>query len=416
MRFLFVTQPALGHFHPLVPVAKMLIEQGHEAAVACAKSFQSTVEQTGLPSFPAGLDWLESEAEETFPELQEISLTEQRQDWLLTDVFADIAAQRMVPDLLSLCRTWQPDVIIRTDFEFASCIVSECLSIPQATISVETFIPVNMWESQIGDELSYLRSLHGLPPYPATDMLFPYLYLAFVAPSYQFPEFKLPPVFHSIRPHLFDRIGDETLPYWINDLPERPTIYCTLGTVYNRAPHIFRTILTALQDEPVNLIVTVGSNQDPAQFGPQPDHIHIEQYIPQSLLLPHCDLAITHGGFQTTTSVMSHALPMIAIPFGSTDPFRAIRCAELGVGKALVYDQATLDAYFQYTPWSKSMKNNPNWLPLTPETVKTAVREIVEVPEYRENAHTLYQELKALPGIEKAVSLLVELGTKAPLA
>ena len=59
----------------------------------------------------------------------------------------------------------------------------------------------------------------------------------------------------------------------------------TLGTVFNTRRDLFATVIMALRDEPVNLIVTVGRDQDPAQFGPQPDSVHVERYIPHSELL-----------------------------------------------------------------------------------------------------------------------------------
>jgi UDP:flavonoid glycosyltransferase YjiC (YdhE family) len=49
----------------------------------------------------------------------------------------------------------------------------------------------------------------------------------------------------------------------------------------------------------VNLLLTVGRNQDPAAFGPQPGHVRIERYVPQSLVFPSCDLVVTHGGDDT---------------------------------------------------------------------------------------------------------------------
>ena len=66
--------------------------------------------------------------------------------------------------------------------------------------------------------------------------------------------------------------GEEALPPWVADLPDRPTVYATLGTIVNasRAAALFPLMLAALRDEPINLILTVGRDNDPAQFGPQP--------------------------------------------------------------------------------------------------------------------------------------------------
>jgi hypothetical protein len=48
MRVLVTTQPAIGHLHPLVPVAGALGDAGHEVAVCTAPSFRGNVEAFGL--------------------------------------------------------------------------------------------------------------------------------------------------------------------------------------------------------------------------------------------------------------------------------------------------------------------------------------------------------------------------------
>lgn len=69
MRVLFTTHPAAGHFHPQVPLAEALVAAGHEVAFACAPAYRDTIAATGFRCCPCGLDWLEAEAERTFPQL-----------------------------------------------------------------------------------------------------------------------------------------------------------------------------------------------------------------------------------------------------------------------------------------------------------------------------------------------------------
>ena len=70
MRVLFTTQPGLGHFHPLVPIARALQGGGHQIAFATAASFAPTVRAAGFAHFPVGLDWGEDAIYETFPALR----------------------------------------------------------------------------------------------------------------------------------------------------------------------------------------------------------------------------------------------------------------------------------------------------------------------------------------------------------
>jgi UDP:flavonoid glycosyltransferase YjiC (YdhE family) len=71
---------------------------------------------------------------------------------------------------------------------------------------------------------------------------------------------------------------------------------------------------------PANVVVTVGEHIDPAEFEPQPTHIRIERFIPQSTLLPNCDLVVSHGGSGSVVGALAHGLPAILIQMGADSP------------------------------------------------------------------------------------------------
>ena len=405
MKVLLTTHPGLGHLHPLVPLAQALQQAGHDVAFACSAALLPTIDRLGFKGFAAGLNWLESAAEKTFPELKATPLEQQPRDWLLTEVFADVAAHEMVPDLLRIAQEWQPDVLVRTELEFAGCIAAELLNLPHAALSVETFIPPFIWEQRIGEQLSYVRSAHGLPPYPATAMLHPYLYLACIAPSMLIPEFQLPAVAHQLQPLIFDQTNG-ALPEWVMYLPDQPTVYVSLGTVFNRSPYTFQSVIEGLRAEPINVIITLGAKKPTAYTENLPPNIHVAEYIPLSLILPHCDLAIASCGFQTTMSLISHGLPVIAIPVGSSNPFRAMRFDTLGMGIALRPDEQPLH---EENHFFKQYLLNQQWPLVSEQTIRNAVRTILNTASYQENALQAKAEVDVLPGAERAVELLEQL-------
>ena len=132
MRVLFTTLPGAGNFHPLVPLAQTLHAAGHEVAFACARSYGPTVEATGFRCFPAGFDWLLSEREPVYARVQEEVAQRATPFSPLADVYARFLPAQMLSDLLSLIRSWSPDVLVRDPMEFAGCIAAECLGIPHA--------------------------------------------------------------------------------------------------------------------------------------------------------------------------------------------------------------------------------------------------------------------------------------------
>lgn len=408
MRFLFTTIPGLGHLHPMLPIAQALVHAGHDVAFACAKSFCRHITAQGIPCFPAGLDWLESYADEAFPEIAAIPLEQRPSHWLVTEVFADAAAYDMVPDLLRICTDWQPDVLVRNDFEFGACIVAERLGIPNAVVGMETYLPSYVWDPLISEPLAYIRSVYGLNPYPPLEMIMPDLYLACSPSSYHLPDFPLPSVAQMVRPAFFDQNDGETLPDWVADLPAQPTLYVTLGTVYNQAPDVFEMVVSALRDEPINVIMTLGSGPLPESDSLKAPNIHIERYIPQTLLLPHCDAAIIHGGFQTTLSVLGHGLPLVTVPISATDPLRAIRCMDLGVGIVLRYGENTSNEANPLWQFA-APENTKQHQPFTEETIHNSVRSVLHDQRFRSNAEAFRQTLQDLHGMESAVARLTSL-------
>ncbi len=392
MRILFTTVQFSGHFHPLVPVARAAVAAGHEVAFACAPSFMPIVERVGFRAFPAGFDDRGRPLYELFPGFLKGIATEGA--WALPNVFVGLYAMAMTPDLLTIARAWHPDLIVRETHEYGGCVAAEVLGIPHA--SLRTGSPSSRYGLRhlVTEPLARLRELNGLPPDPDVAMPFRYLHLAAEPPRFRLAGEPVAPTAHPLRPVNFES-GDEQLPPWIADLPDRTTIYATLGTMASRRPDaraLFTAMLEALRDEPVNLILTVGRDNDPADFGPQPENVHIARFIPQSALLPHCDLVVHQGGLGSVTGALNAGLPMVVIPVSADQPYNAACCAALGVGRVIAPDERT------------------------PEAIRAAVRAVLAEPTYRQNAERLRDEMAALPRPEHAVALLEQLAVeKRPL-
>jgi len=318
--------------------------------------------------------------------------------WLLSNVFADISPHQMIPDLLALCGSWRPHVIVRGEFEFAGCVVGECLGIPHTAVSLGLFFPTEIWRPLIGQKLDRLRSLHGLTVDPKLTMLYHHACFAFAPPSYQFPNVQLPPTFHLLRPSIFDRSGPEDLPTWVYRLPRRPTVHATVGTTFTFATDVLEDIIRSLADDPLNLIITTGYNKNLRHLGQLPSNVHIEAYIPHTLLLPHCDVVITHGGAATTISSLFFGLPLVVIPLSNDQPFHAMRCAALGVG-CVIKRSGHFEPYLFDCCYSG----------LSPKSIRDAVKEVLYNPSYRQSALQLREEMMALPGIETGVQILTRL-------
>jgi UDP:flavonoid glycosyltransferase YjiC (YdhE family) len=384
MRVLITTLPGYGHLHPMVPLARALEARGHEVRVATSPSFTSAVAGSGLTPIAVGPGWTLADEARQFPELAAMPYGEEQFRYVHRRIFRGALADLLLPDLLAFLQDWRPDAIVRDDQDFAACVAGELLGIPHAVGGL--IWPYNLrLRAELLEAETELGVRSGLPAGQASMMAYRYLALPAMPHSWIADGEYLPPSARLLRPEPFNESGDEHLPDWIDTLPDRPIVHASLGTIFNRVPGIHAAILRGCADLPVNLILAVGREMDPARFGPQPDNVRIVHYIPQRLLLPRCDAVITHGGYGTVMGCLSEGLPMVVIPIAADQPRNARRCIELGVGRVVLEDERR------------------------PDTIRDALLDVLAMPRYRERARTVQAEMQALPGAEHGVHLLERL-------
>ena len=392
MRVLFTCVGGYGHFHPLVPLARALVDAGHDVAFATDRAFGVHVRQAGFEAIPAGVsaDVALAEFYERFPDAAN-SAADAQGGSRFGRMFTEIIAPAMLTDLVAICRGRKPDLLIHEEGEYAGPIAATLSEIPSVN---------HGWGSPLrlpgprAEALAPLWRTWGLEPEPLAG-LFRYLYLDRCPPSLQSADIHGISVAHTMRPIPFDTSRDERLPAWIDTLPARPTVYAGMGTTsgWGNAPHVFSAILDALRREPVNLIMTVGPHTDPASFGPAPDNAHIEQYVPLSLIFPRCDVILAHGGAGTTLSALISGIPLLMLPRGAPSQLtNADVCVRAGVARRLLEEE------------------------ITPGAIRQEVRTLLYDPRYRERARQLRGEIAGMPGLEERVGLLERLARdKTPI-
>lgn len=380
LRILFTFAGGSGHLDPLLPIAHAAAAAGHQVAFAGRPLMLPRVQAMGFTSFAAGSDrGLTPQRRPLLP----IDIKRELRD--LRDGFARRIARERAADLLPLCQSWQPDIIVWEETDFGAVVVAESLALPHANVLViaaGSFVRPD----QLAEPLNELRAAYSLAPDPELAMFSRYLVLSPMPARYRDPAFPLPPTAHGVRLLTPASAKHEPPPTWKKALPAAPTIYFTLGTVFNvESGNLFERVLAGVRDLPINLLVTVGWEINPQELGPQPPNVHITQHIPQTKVLPHVDLVISHGGSGSVMGSLAHGRPMLLIPMGADQPLNAARCATLGVAQVLDPIQAT------------------------PADVRAAVTTILQTPSYRHAAQQLQSEIAALPTPEHAVTRLEQL-------
>ncbi|MFJ8912625.1 glycosyltransferase [Amycolatopsis sp. NPDC102389] len=373
MRVLFTFAGGNGHFQPLLPLARTLADAGHTIAFTGEPLMVPIVEATGFTAFPSGPN-LGSAGGGLRPLL---AVDREREDSDLRDGFVRRTAPRRAKDVMALCEEWKPDLLVCDEADHGAMIAAEGLGLPHATVLVIA-AGVLIRAELIDDALNEVRAVHGLPPQRNLEMAYRHLVLSPFPSSFRDPRFPLPSTarsFHCPLP------GRGRVPEW--HVEGRPTVYFTLGTIFNtESGDLFARALAGLREVDATCVVTVGNLVDPAEFGPQPEHIHLTRYLPQDDVLPYCDAVLSHGGSGSLLGALAHGLPMVLLPMGADQPHNGDRVTELGLGTVLDVIHAT------------------------PEDIRDAVSTVLREPSYREAAGRLRDEVTAYPAPEKVVPLL----------
>ncbi len=378
MKVIMTCQPALGHFHPMVPLARALNERGHEVAFVSSPSFCEYIAQAGLTAIAAGLDWLVSDFDQTFPSLADSGFTVNR---ALNQAFAS-SAGKLIPDLLTLLCCTHPDLLIAENTVWAGVLAAEAAKVPHAIFGLGVSFPRALLREMYGKEWNQARNALGLPRDPNIRRLCPFLYLDAYPPSMQpFPVYDISPAVQSIRPVPYE-IGNSEPPPWLDTIHGRPLVYVTMGTVFNRSADALKRILDALCCEPLHIIATTGSNYDICLLNRISENVRVERYIPQSVIMERADLVVCHAGYNTMMGALSRSLPMLCLPLGADQFYNAFRVGAAGVGLQLNLESTTA------------------------VQLREAVRQLTEDPTYGSNARRLQREIAQMPPVEHAIPSL----------
>ena len=337
MKVLFSCVVGPGHFHPMVPLARALEARGHRVSFATDPGCCAYVRGVGFEAHPAGLDQREANErlDAIMPESEwEAIAPEDGMGYLLSRLFGQIRVPPMLDDLDRIFAEWLPDLVIHETAEMAGAIAAEVAGIPHVEHSFGILRPAV--ERRLATEAVAAISAGLGVRNPGVGGIAGELYLDICPPRIQHPEIADVPHVQRIRPMGFDSAPDAVLPGWVADLPSRPTVYVTMGTYFNHAVDVFKAIVDGLREEPLNVIVTVGNNGDTALLGPQPDNVRVERYIPQSQLLPYCDLFVSHAGSGALLGALNAGVPMLAIPQGADQFTNAERIVDAGLGLRLM--------------------------------------------------------------------------------
>ncbi|MFF4616797.1 glycosyltransferase [Nonomuraea jabiensis] len=185
---------------------------------------------------------------------------------------------------------------------------------------------------------------------------------------------------HRLDSSVRETDGAFTLPFERN---EGSLVYFSLGSLGSSDVELMQRVIDVLATTPHQYIVSKGPLHEEIKLA---DNMWGAEFLPQTKIIPLCDLVITHGGNNTTTEALHFGKPMILLPLFWDQYDNAQRVDELGYGVRLS----------TYT--------------FTDEELRGAVERLLGDTELRARLAAAGEEIRRRDGLRKAADLIEQLG------
>ena len=423
-RILIATLPAEGHVRPGVPIAKVLVDQGHDVTWYTGNKFKSMVAGTGARFAPVG----------EIVGIGDGDVLRDRDGWpgisgmkkVITEAFLDPIPQ-YVADLTEVAEKFDPDILIADHCFMASPVVAGKLGLPNVIFSVGPLILSSVDTAPFGTGLSpssapigrlrnkammwmarkvlfrgpqrlaenIWRGL-GLEPPPGFIMdwgaQLADRYLQASIPEFEYPRSDLLETVEFIGPMLPPPPSDWSVPAWWSDIAEarqagRPVVLVTQGTSNNDLTQLVLPAIEALGGQDM-LVIATTAGPDPEEVMPaarRPANLRLVRFIPFTELLPLTDLMVTNGGFGGVQMALASGVPLVVT--GSED-------ARAEVGALAVWTGAGLSLHTEH--------------PSADQLRKAAVT-VLGKGAYRASAQRLKAAYARYSGPERAAEVVLEM-------
>jgi len=344
--FIFFPEGALGPTNNCVGIGDVLMRRGHRVVFIIEESFKGTLEAKGFeerlmrlgpaPSQPEvpGQFWKDF-IRDTAPVFRQTTL-EQLEGFIAPTWQALVEGARYVdPRLSEIFDELTPDVIVEDNVvgfpaisasgrpwvRIVSCNPLE-LKDPDLppVFSGYAIDDTSGWREfrdayarRVGPmqaEFSQFFVERGAPRLPELEFIdeSPWLNLYLYPVALDYPRSSaLPATWQNLE----TSVRSTDAPWDPPDRDDRPLIYVSLGSLGSADVALMERLVDVLSRTPHRYVVSKGPQHEVYELA---ENMVGAEFLPQTSILPHVDLVITHGGNNTTTECMYFGKPMIVLP------------------------------------------------------------------------------------------------------
>ncbi|MGZ8581217.1 MAG: glycosyltransferase [Actinomycetota bacterium] len=372
LTIVFMPESAYGPTNNCVGIGKILEQRGHRVVFAAEASWKGKLEPLGfeedlvdLAPPPEGDDdqdagqfWIDF-ISETAPEFRKPTV--EQLSTFIEPVFASLidGATYCEPQLKEILDRAQPDVIVEDNVNAFPALMTHgapwvrimsCNPLEMKDPALPpTFsgYPIDNDDGWAAFRAEYERSHRdtwerynafvvdaGAPPLPDLEFIHEsdVLNLSVYPAVADYPRSRpLASTWHRLESSVRETEEPFEVPESLRE-GDGSLVYLSLGSLGSADVELMRRLVAVLAETPHRYIVSKGPRADEIDL---PDNMWGEARVPQTSIIPLCDLVITHGGNNTTTEAFHFGTPMIVLPLFWDQYDNAQRVDELGLGVRL---------------------------------------------------------------------------------
>jgi UDP:flavonoid glycosyltransferase YjiC (YdhE family) len=175
---------------------------------------------------------------------------------------------------------------------------------------------------------------------------------------------------------------------WAPPEGDGPLVYLSLGSLGSADVELMQGLIDSLEPlDELRVVVSLGPQHELLTL---PERFSGAEYLPQTAILPHAHLVITHAGNNTITECVHFGCPMVALPIFWDQHDNAQRVDECGFG-------IRLDTYGH-----------------EPDQLAGAVRRLLATRQLRTRLAEISERLQRAPGTLRAAEAIERVASGEP--
>ena len=375
-RIVFFCIPAHGHTNPTLGVVRELTARGHEVLYYSYTPFREKIEAAGArfiacDAFDAEQHLTQEEGTRIGSDLA-LSTRVLVDTTLALDDMVCAEMERLKPDCIvaDSMAVWGKAVAMKLGIPFVCSTTTFAFNQHSAKImkqSVGQMVSMMFSMPKISKQIKRLQD-RGYPVKSILDIISNddnTHTIVYTSPQFQPCAETFSDKYAFVGPSIRPAAGE------VEKTGEK-LVYISMGTVNNDMLPLYRNCIEALKDTPYQVILSVGGQVDPAQFGKLPENIAVYPSVDQIAVLEKADVFLSHCGMNSVSESLYHSVPLVMLPQTSEQGGVAVRTAQLGAGIRL----------------EKT----------TPQAIRAAVETVLKDPAYRKNAADIAAGFQACSG------------------